>query len=140
MHRTADEHRQGLIETLGQLIAELDPADFELLVELIFSGSGWRRITALGGSEETYDLGLFLPTTKERALVQVKAQTSQSVLNNYLQRLDRYRSFHRFFFVYHTANAPLSCSAERVTIWDRGAVAQQVFRSGLADWLLERTA
>lgn len=139
-HRQADKHRLGLIDALGQLISELDPADFELLVELIFSGSGWRRITALGGSEETYDLALSLPTTGERALVQVKAQTSRSVLNSYLDRLDRYSSFSRFFFVYHTANTELCCSAEKVTVWDRRAIAHQVCRSGLIDWLLDRTA
>jgi hypothetical protein len=52
----------------------LGPRDFETLVDLVFSTSGWRRQGVVGKTQKTLDLDLILPSTGERAFVQVKIQ------------------------------------------------------------------
>ncbi|WP_162484273.1 hypothetical protein [Yersinia intermedia] len=53
-----------------------------MLVDLIFSASGWRRTGSLGRTQKTVDIEL--PTTGERAFVQVKSVAEQSVFSGYL--------------------------------------------------------
>ena len=49
------------------LIRLLTPKDFELLVDLVFTASGWRRVGVVGKTQATLDLDLVLPSTGERA-------------------------------------------------------------------------
>jgi hypothetical protein len=67
-----------LIDAVIGLMRRLTWQDFELLVELTFSASGWRRIGVVGRTQRTVDIELLLPTTGERAFVQVKSQASQA--------------------------------------------------------------
>src|SRR5207247_1304276 len=69
------------------LIRLLTSQDFELLVDLVFSTSGWRRVGVVGGPQETKDMHLVLPSTGEEAFVQVKSRTTSSELDDYVQRL-----------------------------------------------------
>src|SRR3546814_7207837 len=72
------------------MVRDLDWRDFEVLVDLILTRAGWRRISALGEGEVDIDLMLDHPTTGETAWVQVKTGTSQAELEDYLQRfIDR---------------------------------------------------
>jgi hypothetical protein len=48
-----------------------------MLVDLVFANSGWRRIGRVGKTQKTVDIELMLPTTGERAFVQVN-RLSQS--------------------------------------------------------------
>jgi hypothetical protein len=57
--------------------------DFETLVDLIFSSSGWRRLGIVGKTQKTLDLDLILPSTGERAFVQVKSKTTSAQLAEY---------------------------------------------------------
>jgi hypothetical protein len=66
----------GLIKLLG-------PRDFELLVDLVFTTSGWRTVGVVGKTQKTLDLDLILPSTGERAFVQVKSKTSSTELADY---------------------------------------------------------
>src|SRR5258707_1348621 len=61
---------------LVELMRKLQPREFELLVDLVFSTSGWRRVGEVGGAQATLDIELLLPSTQERAFVQVKSQTT----------------------------------------------------------------
>lgn len=65
--------RSAMVSTLSCLIKALSPQDFELLIDLIFAQSGWQRLNIVGGVQKTSDLELLLPTTGERAFVQVKS-------------------------------------------------------------------
>ena len=58
--------------------------DFELLVDLVFTTSGWRRVGVVGKTQKTLDLDLVLPSTGERAFVQVKSQTTTAELADYV--------------------------------------------------------
>jgi hypothetical protein len=81
----------------SELIRRLQPEDFELLVDLIFSRSGWRRESTRGGSQELIDIELMLPTTSERAFVQVKSETTPAEFRDYSAGLARHNQFARMF-------------------------------------------
>jgi hypothetical protein len=66
-------------------------------VELAAHG-GWQRSSVLGKDQADLDLILTQPTIRETAWVQIKSQTSQAELNDYLGRFRRDRSCDRFFF------------------------------------------
>ncbi len=42
--------------------------DFETLVDLVFTSSGWRRLGIVGGTEKTRDIDLMLPSTNQKPL------------------------------------------------------------------------
>jgi hypothetical protein len=73
------------------LMRQLGPRDFETLIDLVFSRSGWQRQGVVGKTQKALDLDLLLPTTGERAFVQVKSKTSPADLVEYLARLDEPR-------------------------------------------------
>jgi hypothetical protein len=51
-HVLAARKYDDLIQNVGDLLDQLHQEDFELLIELIFSSSGWRRISPLGGIQK----------------------------------------------------------------------------------------
>jgi hypothetical protein len=121
-----------------QMVRQLDWRDFETLVDLIFSGGGWQRLSALGGDQADVDLVLFEPITSETAWVQVKSHSTQAELNDYLGRFERDGSCDRFFFVHHTATGTLTLPANpKLHLWSAERVASAATRAGLFDWLLD---
>ncbi len=44
--------REAMTASAVDLIQNLDWRDFELLADLIFTSSGWRRTSAVGGSDQ----------------------------------------------------------------------------------------
>lgn len=84
----AVEHVIAAVKAMNEaaldLIRLLTPKDFELLVDLVFTNSGWRRVGVLGKTQATLDLDLILPSTGERAFVQVKSRTTSKQLSTCL--------------------------------------------------------
>jgi hypothetical protein len=117
---------QGMIRLLG-------PGDFETLVDLVFSVSGWRRLGAAGKTQKTLDLDLQLPSTGERAFVQVKSETDSRELADYVARLDELGIYQRMFFVYHSGNP--NTDDERVILIGSEKLAEMVVDAGLVTWL-----
>jgi hypothetical protein len=132
--------RAELIGSTEALIQRLDWSDFELLVDLIFSASGWRRVSAVGGSAQAdTDLILEQVASGERAFVQVKSSASPHVLADYVERFRSAGTFSRMFFICHSPKGAFSEVVERgVEVWLLADVASRVVRAGLFDWLLER--
>lgn len=123
------------------LIRLLTPQDFELLVDLVFSTSGWRRVGVVGRTQETLDLDLILPSTGERAFVQVKSRTTQSQLDDYVERLDeRGGNYSRMFFVYHSGEAKLREGERRVSLIGPERLPDMIVDAGLVKWLIEKTS
>ncbi len=129
--------RSGALDAIRELMRLLTWRDFELLVELIFSQSGWRRTGETGGSQETVDIELELPSTGERAFVQVKSRTNQAQLQDYMDRLTG-RPESKMFYVYHTAKTALSATDGTVVLVGPERLAEMVLTSGLFDWLLKK--
>jgi hypothetical protein len=136
----ADAALNHLVQHLGDLLDQLHQDDFELLVELIFSSSGWRRISPLGGNQKFFDMTMMLPTTGEKCGVQVKSQTSAAVFNEYIRELAHHTGYARTFFVYHTPPSLFeNPDPTRASVWSRPEIARQAIDAGLAEWVLQRT-
>lgn len=123
--------------TLG-LIQLLEPKDFETLVDLVFSASGWRRQGVVGKTVKTLDLDLLLPSTGERAFVQVKSKTTPAELADYIARFEELGIFDRMFFVYHSGAA--DADDERVRVIGPDKLAEMALDAGLAGWLLRKVS
>ena len=57
-------------------------------MDLVFTSSGWRRLGVVGKTQKTLDLSLELPSTGERAFVQVKSRTDSKELADYIEQID----------------------------------------------------
>jgi hypothetical protein len=129
--------RAELQESILPLVRQLGPKDFELLVELIFSTSGWRRLSPVGGTQKLKDFSIQLPSTGERAFVQVKSKTTGAELATYAAELDE-RDFDRMFFVYHSGTADLSINDDRVVVIGPEKLAKMVLDAGLDGWIIDK--
>ncbi|HDU9810591.1 TPA: hypothetical protein RHH36_002386 [Klebsiella pneumoniae] len=111
-----------------------------MLVDLIFSASGWRRTGSLGRTQKTVDIELELPTTGERAFVQVKSVAEQSVFSDYLSRFQTSDSYDRMFFVWHHGTLSEDLRAEGVTMIGPTRLAELILDTGLARWLRNKVS
>lgn len=135
--RAAQQAKEAMLASLEALISHLNPKDFELLVDLVFMRGGWQRMGIAGGLEKTVDLELVQPLTQERAAVQVKSDTDQAQLSDYLQQFSS-MNMHRYFYVYHTSKQPLVCSNDKVKLMGPAELAQNVANFGLMDWVMQK--
>jgi hypothetical protein len=137
----AREARRAMVAVASEMIAGLHWADFETLVDLIFSRSGWQRVSRLGETQADVDLVLEQPSTGETAFVQVKSKASPSVLRDYIDRFRRNGTHDRMFFVCHSPTGALSVDGETgLHVWAGDRLADAAVKAGLFDWLAERTA
>lgn len=137
----AERARDDLIAAAETMIPTLHWADFELMVDLIFAASGWRRVSEVGGSKQAdTDLILEQAATGEKAFVQIKSKTSRKVFGDYVERFRRAETFDRMFFAYHSpVTAFTAPEIGRPThVWDRTMLAEKTIQAGLFDWLLEK--
>ena len=131
-----------MIEKILPMMQLLTWQDFELLVDLIFSNSGWRRIGQVGKTQKTVDLELMLPTTGERAFVQVKSSAGKRQLADYLSRLEESALYDKMFFVWHSGDVGDVSDAENanVTLLGPEVLARMVFDAGLTSWLRDKVS
>lgn len=124
-----------------ELIKGLWWHDFELLIDLIFSNSGWQRFSVLGKTEKDIDLDVYSPATQKRAFVQIKSSTSKSDFEFYLNAFHEYEQFDEMYFIYHTCDHDLSTSVgqhRHIHLWDLSRIAALVVNSGLVEWLINK--
>ena len=135
--RAAHAAKRAMVEAIDGLTRMLPWREFEILVELIYAQSGWRRIGATGGTQKTVDIELELPSTGERAFIQVKSRTDQAQLDDYVERLS-HRGESRMFYVYHSGPETLAAIDPRVVLIGPDRLPEMVLNAGLFDWLLEK--
>ena len=129
----------GTLKTsMRELMSLLEPRDFETLVDLVFTTTGWRRLGPVGKSQKTLDLDLVLPTTGERAFVQVKSKTTSDEAAKYAAQLEMHGPYDRMFFVFHSGEAEID--DERVTILGPDKLAEMVIDAGLVTWLIRKVS
>lgn len=129
------EHQ--MLKSIRELMTHLTWQDFELLVELVFAESGWRRVSSTGGLQKTVDIEMILPTTGETAFVQIKSKTNKNDLADYVEKFEA-RGDARMFFVYHSGTGNLDHSASNVTLLGPEAFAPMILEAGLFGWLQGR--
>jgi len=120
-----------------ELMKLLGWRDFELLVDLVFTTSGWRRVGALGKTQKTVDLNLILPSTNERAFVQVKSKTTPHELAEYAARIED-GPYSKMFYVFHSGKA--DTEDKRVTVIGPEQLADLVVDAGLVSWLIRKVS
>ena len=128
---------------IAVMMQQLTPYDFEILVDMTFAASGWRRVGKLGGTEADVDLVLVRSAigagergpTVDRVGVQVKSRTNQREFEKYAPKL--LAAYPRAFFVYHTGDID-NASVPTVHLIDAKTLAPMVLDAGLARWLLRR--
>lgn len=141
--QSTKEAVEALKRNIEDLIKGLWWHDFELLVDLIFSQSGWQRISVLGKTEKDIDLDIFSPVSQKRAFVQVKSITTADQIQSYRKIFSQHHQYDEMYFVSHTFSGSLknlSINDPRVTLWDISRVAELVINAGLIDWLLAKRA
>jgi hypothetical protein len=136
----AEEAERALMTAIVELMRLLTWQDFELLVDLVFSTSGWRRVSQVGRTQKTVDLELILPSTAERAFVQVKSQATSAALNDYVARLAEADAYDRMFFVWHTGDIAEESSPAGVILLGPQKLSRMVLDAGLSSWLREKVS
>ena len=125
-------------DSIFGLLKLLGPKDFELLVDLVFSTSGWRRQGEVGRARRTVDISMTLPSTKEQAFVQVKSSTTSAELASYVARFSEAGPFERMFYVFHSGEA--ETDDERVILIGPERLAEMVVDAGLTNWLVNKVS
>ncbi|XBQ17392.1 MAG: hypothetical protein ABL308_05800 [Oceanicaulis sp.] len=128
--------RDTLLASVSNLIQQLSPQDFEVLIDLIIARLGWRRVGALGGPQKTVDIELEQPLTGERAFVQVKSRSSQAELDSYVAEFER-RDEDRMIYAWHSG-PELTCENSAVLLMGPDTNANSVLKAGLLDWLMQK--
>ncbi len=128
--------RLTLIDAVIPLVRGLHWKDFELLVELVMTHGGWRRVSATGGTQQTTDLELELPLTGERALVQVKSRLDQSTAVKVAADLVAAAGGARVFIAYHTSPEKVTIDEKNVTLIGLETLAEHVVDLGLTTWIM----
>jgi hypothetical protein len=136
----AEEAEHALINAITGLMRLLTWQDFELLVDLIFSSSGWRRVSVVGRTQKTLDLELLLPTTGERAFVQIKSFANPSDLREYIERFNGMTVYNKMFFVWHSGDLTAVPPPQGVTLIGPKRLSGMVLDAGLSSWLREKVS
>lgn len=131
--------RTTLISKVAPLICGLHWKDFELLVELIMTQGGYRRVTETGGTQKTTDIELVLPLTGERLFVQVKARLDQSTADAIIPDLLKMADGGRIFIVHHSGPPEIKNVHPQVTIIGPASLAEHVVDLGLIKWIMGKT-
>lgn len=137
----AREARWALVAATSDLVRHLHWADFELLVDLLLTRGGWRRVSALGGYMKDIDLVLEQPLTGERASVQVKSAADQATFDQCVAAFNASGAANRFFFACHTPRGALTlppAASDRVHLWGGMELAYAAVDAGLVGWLIDR--
>jgi hypothetical protein len=138
------EARIEYIQAVDKLLRRLSPQDFEELIDLILTRTGWARISTLGKTREGIDLEVENLAAGETAFVQVKSSASQAVLNDYVERFQQRRDLYaRMIFAVHSPRGDLRVGTRltgTVHLWTGERVAELVVRLGLGEWVESKLA
>ena len=135
--KKAEEAYLTAIKNLCQLLTW---QDFELLIDLIFSTSGWRRTSIVGKTQKTLDLELELPTTGEKAFVQIKSHANAGALSEYEKRFRETTAYKRMFFIWHSGPLSESIKADCITLIGPDKLAGLILDIGLTRWLRKKVS
>lgn len=126
---------------VGKIISLLQPNDFELLCDLIFTHAGWQRVSSLGKVEKTIDMELLQPVNAKRTVVQIKYEAD---LNTFLEYKERFEGLNdaEAYFVVHSPSPDLAAhqADDSVSLLTTDRLAELVVSAGLSQWLIQKTS
>ena len=129
-------------QAVEKIVKRLSPQDFEQLIDLILTRTGWVRISTLGKVLKGIDLEAENRTADEIAFVQVKSSATQRVLNDYVEQFSNQRDrYARMIFAVHSPSGELTAPADLpIHLWTCDRVAEFVVHAGLGEWVESRLA
>ncbi len=142
--RDLDSSLAGLSRSVAAAIQHLHWKDFELLVDLLFRQSGWRRVGLAGETVKDVDLVLECPMTSALYAVQVKSRANFATALRY-KKIAARESFEDFFFAVHTPSDDLEkrwvelSGDDGFTLLGPRELSPRVVQAGLAGWVRDRT-
>ena len=135
------ESKTTLINAVANGLSTLHWKDFEILVDLIFRNSGWRRISLLGKAMKYVDMELEEPITGDLYQVQVKSSAAKSDFEEYLRQFSS-KGYRKLYFVVHSPAADLNNyrlpMEKNVELILPNRLAGMVVELGLIDWLMQK--
>lgn len=136
-----EKAKEKLEKSLVPLIHNLNWKDFELLVDLIFTSAGWKRISVLGKTQKKIDMELVSPVNEKRAFVQVKSESSsKDFMTEYSASFKKWSKTHEMYYVVHTWKGPeLKNSSETIFI-DINKLPNLIITAGLLNWLVKKSS
>lgn len=137
-----EEAKQALKEKLVKLVEHLTWKDFELLIDLVFRQSGWRRMRQLAKGIKTIDLELTAAVTNEKAIVQIKHRANLADFLDYVTKSSAHVDIkHNYFIVSQPSKDLKSFPNETdVKVFFGPEIADLVLEAGLTDWIITRLA
>lgn len=135
-----EEAKQNLKQKLVKLVEHLTWKDFELLIDLVFRQSGWRRMRQLAKGMKTIDIELAAAVTGEKAVVQIKHKANLADFQKYLRESKNFDGVaHNYFIVSQPSEDLKSFKNETdVKIFFGPEIADLVLEAGLTDWIITR--
>ena len=98
----AERARKNYKGAILDMVKLLSPKDFEDLIDLVLSRSGWTRIHKVGGTTEGIDIEVENPATAEKAFVQIKSSATQEIFEESIARYEKARErYSRMIFAVH---------------------------------------
>lgn len=134
------QKKNELASHLEKAFKELHWSDHEVLADLIFRQSGWRRISLIGEKMKYIDIELEDPITKDLFQAQVKASAGKSTFEEYAEEYTG-KGYNKLFFV--TFNPEISLlkyenNYDKVQLLVGKDLAELVIDLGLTNWVLDK--
>lgn len=133
--------KENLVRHVENGIHRIHWKDFETLTDLLFTQSGWRRISTIGETMKYVDMELEDPITGDLYQVQVKSKAGLSDLKKYAKEF-KTGKYRKFYFVVHSPDARLSQynlpEESNVEILFPRRIAEMVVDLGLLNWLMKK--
>lgn len=136
-----DENIKELRLNIKELIKGLQPKDFELLIDLVFTNLGLKRMSVLGKTEKDIDIDCLNPINQNRIFVQIKSWSNKEEFQKYINKFNEYDQYQEMYFIVHTSDSglqSLESENENVNLIDMDKLPDLVINSGLISWLKEK--
>lgn len=134
---------KNLKDKTAQLIQHLQWQDFEILIEMIFSQSGWQRVGATGKAQKTFDLDLLAPVSGDRAMVQIKSESDLKQFQEYQKKFEIMNDgYNRFFYVVHSPSKNLIDyqNDSNIQLFLVEKISELTIASGLVEWVIKKAS
>jgi len=133
--------KENLCRHIEDGIRKLHWKDFEMLVDLLFRETGWRRVSGVGETMKFSDLDLEEPITGDMYQVQIK---SRATLREFQEYADNFTGgkYRKLFFVVHSPDQKLAkhnqTEANQVEVLGPSKIAEMVVNLGMVTWLTNK--
>lgn len=134
--------KKDLIVSAAKCIQKLHWKDFEILVDLIFRHSGWKRVSMLGGNMADIDLELQAPITDNRYCVQIKSQSNKEEFIRYAKNFSG-EGYKKLYFFVHDPEKDLeeyNNTYDNIELIFKEKIAEMTIEAGLMEWLERKSS